>query len=205
MPRPTEPARLPTGEPAPGGLQVDRRELWLLSYYRVSEIGGAMLFGKVARRVKDDALKILITRHFSDESRHAWLWTDAITRLGGIPLDIPTTYQSRYGQEAGLPTTELELLAVTQVFERRVIHQYKNHQRRKTLHPIVAATLQEIMVDESWHQFWVKQQLKRLEKTLGKEVVKKTSERYFAIDEKVYAEVSKFENEPWRIFGLENP
>jgi rubrerythrin len=186
-------------------LEVDRRELWILSYYRVSEIAGAMLFGKVARRIKDDRLRVLMSRHFADEARHAWLWTDAIVKVGGIPLDIPNTYQSRYGAEVGLPTSELELLAITRIFEKRVINQYRSHQRRKGTHPVVVAALQDIMVDESWHLKWVKDQLKALEKKLGKKSVTETVDRYTEIDERVYADIARYENEPWKIFGKEEP
>lgn len=186
-------------------LEIDRGELWILSYYRVSEIAGAMLFGKVARRIKDENLRVLITRHFADEARHAWVWTDAIVKVGGTPLEIPQTYQSRYGAEIGLPTSELELLAVTQIFEKRVIDQYRKHQRRRGTHAVVKAALADIMVDESWHLKWVKDQLKALEKKLGKKTVTDTVERYRAIDERVYAEIAQFENEPWKIFGKETP
>jgi rubrerythrin len=217
--RPTRnsiPAVPPQTPPPPGSqadgylaagrpLEIDRKELWILSYYRVSEIGGAMLFGKVARRIKDERLRVLLTRHFSDEARHAWLWTDAIVRVGGVPLDIPTTYQSRYGAEAGVPATELDLLAITQIFEKRVIDQYRSHQRRRGTHPVVADTLQQIMVDESWHLKWVKDELKRLEADLGRTAVAGALERYRAIDARVYAEVARHEHEPWKLFGRDEP
>lgn len=186
-------------------LEVPRSELWILSYYRVSEIAGSMLFGKVARRIKDETLRVLLTRHFADEARHAWVWTDAIVKVGGLPIDIPQTYQSRYGAEIGVPSTELELLAITQIFEKRVIHQYRGHQKRKGVHRAVAAALQDIMVDEQWHLKWVKDQLKLLEKKLGKTTVSDTVERYRAIDERVYAEIAPLENEPWKIFGKDKP
>lgn len=187
------------------GLEIPRSELWILSYYRVSEIAGAMLFGKVARRIKDDTLRVLLTKHFADEARHAWVWTDCITKVGGIPLEIPNTYQSRYGAETGVPTNELELLGITQIFEKRVINQYRAHQKRKGTHPTVAAALQDIMVDEQWHLKWVKDELKKLETKFGKSKVADTLEHYRAIDERVYAEIAPYENEPWKIFGKDQP
>lgn len=186
-------------------LAVPRSELWIMSYYRVSEIAGAMLFGKVARRIKDETLRVLISRHFADEARHAWVWTDAIVKVGGIPLEIPNTYQSRYGAEVGLPTSELELLGITQIFEKRVIDQYRKHQKRRGTHQVVKDALQSIMVDEQWHLKWVKDQLKALEKKHGKKEVAATVERYREIDERVYKEIEPHENEPWKIFGQENP
>lgn len=186
-------------------LEVPRSELWIMSYYRVSEIAGAMLFGKVARRIKDETLRVLMSRHFADEARHAWVWTDAIVKVGGIPLEIPNTYQSRYGAEVGLPTSELELLGITQIFEKRVIQQYRAHQKRKGIHPVVAAALKDIMSDEQWHLKWVKDQLKALEKQHGKQAVADTVERYREIDERVYAEIAPFESEPWKIFGKDAP
>jgi hypothetical protein len=80
-------------------------ELWALSYYRASELAGALLFGRLARSTADDELAVFLTEHFAEEARHAWLWTDTIRRLGHVPVRIRETYQSRYARAIGIPAS----------------------------------------------------------------------------------------------------
>ena len=80
----------------------------------------------------------------------------------------------------------MEILAITQVFEKRVIGQYALHRALPGLPPEVEATLQRIMQDEKWHIQWVGDALVSLEAEYGKEHIAKTIERYAAADRKVY-------------------
>ena len=57
---------------------VAENELWLLSYYRSSEINGALFFGRVARTVRGP-LQVDVTHHFADEANHASV-LDAVHR-----------------------------------------------------------------------------------------------------------------------------
>ena len=108
---------------------VDENTLWLLSFYRSSEISGALFFGRIARTLSASPIAHDLTRHFADESQHAWLWTDCIQQLGAKPLAIDAAYQDRYLAAAGLPANLMEVLALTQIFEQRVIRQYAQHSR----------------------------------------------------------------------------
>jgi len=166
-------------------------ELWILSYYRVSEIDGALFFGRIARTLGPGPIQIDLTKHFSDEARHAWYWTECIHELGKEPLRLDTAYQDRYAVEAGIPVNLMEVLAVTQVFEQRVIHQYARHQRVPNLHPVVHATLEKIMKDETWHLEWVRKALRVMEEDYGKEAVKAAIDRYREADGRIYAAVLK--------------
>ena len=57
---------------------LSENELWLLSFYRTSEISGSLFFGKLARTLRPGPIQIDMTKHFADEANHAWYWTECI-------------------------------------------------------------------------------------------------------------------------------
>lgn len=164
-------------------------ERWMLSFYRTSEITGALFFGRLAKSLPAGPMQADLTQHFSDESSHASLWTQALTTLGCKPDRIACAYQDAYLDAAGLPVNIMEILAITQVFERRVMQQYARHSRLPNLHPVIADTLKTIMADERWHIDWVGRALRSLEPQFGAERIRATLARYKAADADVYANV----------------
>jgi len=164
----------------------DDDQTWLLSFYRTSEISGSLFFGRLARSMKPGALQHDMSKHFADEAQHAWYWTDCIHRLGREPLRLGTAYQDQYLAATGLPANLMEVLAITQIFERRVINQYANHSRIPGLDPVVRETLRRIMADEAWHIRWVKEALKRMEPEFGEDVIAATVRRFTDADREVY-------------------
>jgi hypothetical protein len=167
-------------------LLLPENELWLLSFYRVSEISGALFFGRLARTFAPGPLQRDMTKHFADESQHAWLWTDCIARLGAEPLKLDRSYQDQYLVETGLPVNPMEILALTQVFEQRVANQYGRHMAVPDLRPEVHSTIERIIQDERWHIHWVGEALRRCEPEFGKDTVHDTLERFRAADQAVY-------------------
>ena len=105
-------------------MKIDENLLWILSFYRTSEISGALFFGELARSLRPSAIQQDMTRHFADEANHARYWTDCLAKLGAEPLKLPMAYQNQYLATAGMPTNLMEILAITQVFEKRVVAQY---------------------------------------------------------------------------------
>ncbi len=165
---------------------ITENELWLLSFYRVSEISGALFFGRLARTFPPGPIQRDMTKHFSDESQHAWFWTECIERLGAKPLKLARTYQDQYLTEAGLPANTMEILALTQVFEKRVLNQYARHLAVANLRPEVHQTITRIVEDERWHIQWVQEALERLETEFGKDAIGRTLQRYRDADATVY-------------------
>ncbi len=161
-------------------------ELWLLSFYRSSEISGALLFGRLARTMRPGSVQADMTRHFADEAKHAALWTTCIEALGAKPLRLNVAYQDRYLEAAGLPMNLMEVLSITQVFEQRVLKQYATHLRTAGRNDVVGQTLGEIMKDERWHVTWVRDALAESALTYGKDVVRATLRRHRAADRLVY-------------------
>jgi len=161
-------------------------ERWLLSFYRHSEISGALFFGRLARSWKPGPIQRDMTYHFADESQHARHWTRALEDMGSGPVKIASAYQDLYLEAAGLPANVMEVLAITQVFEVRVIGQYLAHSKAPELHPVIGGTIQTIMKDEKWHIQWVGKALQGFEAEYGKDHVAATIKRYRAADEEVY-------------------
>lgn len=165
---------------------LTENELWVLSFYRTSEISGALFFGRLARSLRPGPIQRDLTRHFADESAHAWYWTDCLERLGSRPLRLDQSYQDQYIEAAGLPVNIMEILAITQVFEKRVIGQYSLHSTVPGLQPEVHDTLRRIMEDEKWHIQWIREALANLEGEYGRDTIEKTVARYTQADREVY-------------------
>jgi acyl carrier protein/rubrerythrin len=173
-------------------LEIDENELWILSYYRASELAGALVMGRLAGLTDDDDLRVNLTEHCAEEAGHAWLWTRTILEVGGKPLKVSETYQTRYYAETGPPTTVIEVLALTQVFERRVMKHFRHHLSRPGTHPAVARTLRQMIADEAGHIGWVKRRLDRCTDQAGGWAVAETLRRFVEVDHKVYAELLEY-------------
>lgn len=167
-------------------MKIDENLHWLLSFYRTSEIGGALFFGQLARRLKPGPLQQDMTRHFADEAQHARYWTDCLEQLGAAPLNLDDTYQDRYLAAAGLPVNLMEIFAITHVFEKRAFGHYIAHKRQPGLPAPVTETLNRIMADEKWHIQWVGRALRAMEPEFGRDAIRDTLARYGAADAEVY-------------------
>jgi hypothetical protein len=167
-------------------MEIDQNLLWILSFYRTSEISGALFFGELARSLRPSAIQQDMTRHFADEANHARYWTDCLEKLGAKPLKLPNSYQNQYLAAAGMPTNLMEILAITQVFEKRVVGQYMLHSRSPNVPDVVRQTIEKIMEDEQWHIEWIRKALKGMEADFGKDNIKETLWRFTLADREVY-------------------
>lgn len=165
---------------------ISALELARLNFYRASELQGGLVLGQLVRRVRDPELIAELTRHSAEEVAHAQLWTETIVAVGGAPRPVRDTYQSHYARAIGAPTSVLQVLALTQVFERRVYRHFLDHARVPGTHPLVRATLERMCEEEKHHLSWVKQWLDREEERRPGHVPSLMA-RYAAIDEAVYA------------------
>lgn len=165
---------------------IDENELWILSFYRTSEISGALFFGTLARSMRPGPIQHDMTKHFSDEALHSWYWTSCINNLGAQPLKLGEAYQDQYIAAAGMPVNLMEVLAITQVFEKRVINQYARHSQAPDLSREVQETLAKIMIDERWHIEWIQKALKQMEPDYGEGLIEATLKRFWEADREVY-------------------
>jgi hypothetical protein len=169
---------------------LTKNELWLLSFYRTSEISGSLFFGRLARSMKPGATQHDMTKHFADEAAHAWQWTKCIESLDESPLRLTHAYQDNYVEAAGMPANLMEVLAITQVFEQRVIGQYAMHAKLPNLHPAIKSTLNLIMADEKWHIQWIGKALAAMEGEFGSTQIERTLARLRQADRAVYQQAS---------------
>ena len=165
-------------------MEITDRELTLLNFYRASELEGGLVLGRLVQHVRDPQLMMRLTVHSAEEIMHAQLWTETIFAIGGRPRPTPDTYQSRYAMALGAPASLLEVLALTQVFERGVYRHFVMHLRRPETHPIVKATLRRMLDDERGHLSWVR---KWLDAQTGarRAAVPKLIRRYRAVDARI--------------------
>ena len=140
-------------------MDITPNELSLLNFYRASELHGGLVLGQMVRRVRDPQLMLQLTQHSAEEIMHAQYWTETILAVGGRPTPTRDTYQARYAEKIGTPMSLLSMLALTQVFERRVYRHFCDHLRRPGTHPLVRATLQRMLEEEKGHLLWVKRWL----------------------------------------------
>jgi hypothetical protein len=165
---------------------MNENDLWMLSYYRVSEIGGAMFFGRLARTLPPGLIQADMTQHFADEAQHAALWTKCIRDMDAEPMRIEGAYQDQYLAATGMPANLMEVFAITQVFEQRVLRQYSHHLTMPDAPEPVRQTLTTIMEDEKWHVAWIRRELIQMESRYGKEEIEDTVKRMQAADREVY-------------------
>ena len=173
-------------------MEISENDLWILSYYRESELAGGLVMGRLARETDDDDLRVHLTEHCAEEAHHAWLWTETILRVGGTPKRVAETYQTRYYTEIGMPASLLEILTLTQVFERRVIRHFRAHLKWPNVHPAVAETLHRMIEDEVGHISWVKDRLDRYAAERGEAAVAETMRRFTEVDERVYEAAMRY-------------
>ena len=170
-------------------MTVSAAEIALLNFYRASELHGGLILGQMVRRTRDPELILNLTRHSAEEVMHAQLWTETILAIGGKPAPVRETYQMRYAEEVGTPISMLEILALTQVFERRVYRHFTLHLRQQGVHPAVAATLRRMLDEERGHLTWVKRWLDK-QSVVRPVEVRDVMRRYAEVDERVYSAIS---------------
>jgi demethoxyubiquinone hydroxylase (CLK1/Coq7/Cat5 family) len=170
-------------------MQITERELEILNFYRASELHGGLVLGQMVGRARDAGLALELTRHSAEEIVHAQLWTETIVAVGGRVRPVRETYQRHYARLVGAPATMLEVLALTQVFERRVYRHFVEHLRRPGTHAAVRATLRRMLEEEKGHLRWVKAWLGR-QAMRGADVAG-TMRRFAEADARVYDAVTR--------------
>ena len=147
-------------------MNTTERELWILNFYRNSELHGALLMGRLARTLSDTHLLLNVTKHCATEARHAAMLSEAIAELGGTIDPHVATVQERYSAKGGVPTALVDLLVLSEVLEHRVLDTYRAHIGREGIHPVVHRTLHAILQDmeeehAGEHAGWIEEALGR--------------------------------------------
>lgn len=147
-------------------MPLNNRELWLLNFYRNSELHGALLMGRLARTLNGADLLANITRHCATEAHHAALLTELIAELGGALDPKLGTMQEHYSREGGVPTELVDLLVLSETLEHRVLASYREHLNDSPANARVREVLEEILEEEEEHggkeDAWIELALERL-------------------------------------------
>jgi bacterioferritin (cytochrome b1) len=168
------------------------RELWLLNFYRNSELHGALLMGRLARTITDSHLLVNVTRHCATEARHAAMLSETIAALGGPINPHLTTVQEHYSAKGGVPASLIDLLVLSEVLEHRVLTTYRAHLTGAEVAPSVRRCLTEIlheMEEEEGgeHAGWIDEVLR----TYPRAAVETASGKWRAIDADVAEELER--------------
>jgi demethoxyubiquinone hydroxylase (CLK1/Coq7/Cat5 family) len=169
-------------------MEISDRELTLLNFYRASELQGGLILGRLVEHVRDPELILRLTEHSAEEVMHAQLWTETIVAVGGRPRPTSDTYQARYAAAIGTPTSLLDVLVLTQVFERGVYRHFVRHLRRPGTHHCVQATLRRMLDDERGHLSWVQEWLGR-QTGARRTAIPALMRRYTAVDAAIHAQL----------------
>ena len=176
-----------------------RNLAWKLNWWRQSELDGALLLGRMVGAMDNQYLTERLTRHCAEEAAHSQIWSGVINQLGLPHVRIFRSYQSFYLRHSGPPGSLVEVLAFTQVFERRVHTRFHEESNRAgTPQPAITA-YRKMMEDEKDHLEWVAAWLRKNPAAPG------LLERYRKIDAAVFAELQPYADRLWDIpdLGLE--
>ena len=168
------------------------RELWVLNFYRNSELHGALLMGRLARTLTDNTLLVHVTRHCATEARHAAMLSETIAALGGSIDPQVTTVQEHYSAKGGVPASLIDLLVLSEVLERRVLTTYRAHLTRAGVAQPVRQCLMEILhemeeEEDGEHAGWIDEVLR----THPHAEVEIANRRWHAIDADVAGEIER--------------
>jgi bacterioferritin (cytochrome b1) len=175
------------------------KQILIFSFYRDAELRGARLLFNIIGHLNDADSQVKMSKHLSDETRHAWLWTKRIADLGGCPVHIDDGYQRRLGLRTGVPKTIVDLLALTVVVEERAQSRFNAHMALPNVDKETMDVLHSVTEDETWHLSWIEKKMREIAKEQGNEEhADKALDRYRKIDREVYATLAADEAELMR-------
>jgi hypothetical protein len=169
---------------------------WKLHWYRQSELDGALLLGKVIRAAPDGYLLAQLTQHAAEEAEHARLWCEVIRELALPYIRIHRSYQSLYLEFISLPTSLTEVLAFTQIFERRVHRTFFLERDRPGISAAERVAYERMLEDEKGHLSWVADYL------ADRPDAARLLERYRLADEQLFEKLSPLQDRLWEVPGI---
>jgi hypothetical protein len=169
---------------------------WKVHWFRQSELEGALLLGRMVGLAESQPLAERLTRHCAEEALHSQLWAGTAAALELPFVRIFRSYQSFYLRHGPPPATLLDVLAFTQIFERRVHVRFNEELRRPAVPAPVRHALERMVEDEKDHLAWVAAWLR------DRAGAADALERYRRIDEAVYAELRPYEQCLHKLPGL---
>lgn len=170
-------------------MEATTSQMRILHYYRETEVRSAELLQRLLRKAEDPEVQMALTRQLADEARHIQLWTELIEELGGVPTAFSKGFRQRLFRSVGIPSTELELLALTHVIEERIQQRYREHVERRGEDPRTLSLLRTLIADEDWHLAGVRECLEKRAKIQGRTRVAATLDHYREAEAEAFAKL----------------
>jgi len=180
-------------------MSANEKQILIFSFYRDAELRGARLLFNLLGHIRDMDSQLKLSKHLSDETRHAWLWTRRIGELGGAPIAVADGYQRRLGLRTGVPKGIVEILGLTVVVEERAHSRYMAHAALPNVDETTLETLKSVTEDETWHLSWIEKKMREIAREEGcADQADEILGRYRQIDREVYATLAQDEAELMR-------
>jgi hypothetical protein len=158
-------------------------EVAALNLYCTSALQSARLLGQMARRAFDPRLRLELSRRAADAHLHAQLWAETIRAVGARPQTSALAYHALYQEQTGRADTLLQVLALTEVYERRLARQLIRHFHRADVSPTARASIRRMLEEElrpGWVAPWL-EQLTEADRARADEVRRRYAEADAAI------------------------
>lgn len=175
---------------------AERNLAWKLNWWRQSELEGALLLGRMVSLADSAELCARLTRHCAEEAEHSRIWASTLEELQLPHVRIRRSYQSFYLRHTGPPGSLLEVLAFTQIFERRVHRRFHEEVRNPDTPAAAIRAYKTMMEDEKDHLAWVAAWL------ANQRGATRELERFEAIDRLVFHELLPSQDRLWEIPDL---
>ncbi len=131
-------------------------ETFLVNRYAASELAGALLLGKMARKTDNAYLRKQLTWHCAEEARHATLWEELIANLNiGIP-GVHDTEKKGYFTYFREVHDIIDFLCFVHVYELRVPFHFTLH-KQWTQEESVRKVLSTLIKEEGSHISWIRE------------------------------------------------
>jgi len=160
-------------------------EQFLISRYAASELAGALLLGKAARKTKDPYLRSKYTWHCAEEARHAWLWMELLGETGTPAQEVHDETGDQYFRAVEKAQDDLDFLAFVHVYEMRVPFHFGMHLKKSNLSEPLRKLLHQLQLEEGSHLSWVADYLEEEQKK-GNPRVAEALQMFGDLEDKTY-------------------
>lgn len=158
-------------------------EINMVSRYAAAELSGALILGAFARSTKNPYLRVQLTQHCHEETKHAWMWTKFLS-------EHKITVEDSHGRDPFFEylhslKDDVALLAAVHVYELRIPFHFPLHRKVSSIDPELRDLIEKIEADEKYHLAWIDQYLTKLQAE-GDESVAVAISTAGELEDKVY-------------------
>jgi len=175
---------------------VERQLAWKFNWYRQSELDGSLLLGRMVKFAPDAWTLSHLIGHAAEEAHHSLLWSEVIQKLTLPLIQVQRSYQSFFLLQNRPPTSLLEVLAFTHIFEKRVHITFTRELNDPRTPETARAAYRQMIEDEKGHLGWVAEWLGR--QPNARDVLK----GYEDIDRQVFNYLEPYRDHLWDLEGL---